>query len=192
MVLKTGFLAAALCSAVFSVFAQPSPALAQISTEDVAVSPKSPWGEFTVVEDGAGSAPAVESNRQPVWAKILLWIPNRVMDAVDMVRVDVGAGVSAGAVARFSKYGQVGYRQMSPFSLRAGLFGRRPPVMVETSNEFGIGPGYVNSKDRKVCPGEFGLGLDFLLGGYIGICTEEMVDFAAGLFFVDVMDDDIK
>jgi hypothetical protein len=80
---------------------------------------------------------------------------------------------------------------MMPVSVRGGLFGREVPVLVESSNEFGVGPLYVNSADRKVCTGELGLGLDiFLIGGYGGICVEEVADFVAGIFFLDLRDDD--
>ncbi len=152
---------------------------------ETGVSPKKPWGEFTIVEE--------EDQDTPWWSPVLLWIPNRILDAYDVFRIDAGVGPAVGGVLRLSKQGQMGYRQISPFSLRVGAFGRNSPVKVETSNEFGIGPGYVASKDRQVCPGEIGLGLDVLLvGGYAGICSDELLDFVAGIFFFDVKDDDIR
>ncbi len=151
---------------------------------EAAASPKKPWGEFTVVE---------ETDSLPWWQHVLLWVPNRFLDLIDVFRFDVGAGVSYGAVARISKYGQVGYRDMAPMSLRIGDFGRDYPVLVERSSEFGIGPGYFDSKDRKICPGEVGVGADvFLVGAYGGICVEELLDFVAGIFFLDIMGDDFK
>lgn len=173
-------LLAAACAAA------PSPSLADSKdgTSNAAVSPKAPWGDFKVVE-----RPAPYST----WERVLLWFPNRIVDLLDVFRVDVGVGPAAGGVVRVSRYGQAGYRTMSPGSLRVGLFGRRAPVLVESSNEFGIGPAYVESKDRKVCAGEIGLGLDALIvGGYAGICLEELADFALGIFTIDLMDDDIK
>lgn len=161
-----------------------STALAQQDGSEVGVSPKAPWGEFTISEE--------EEKGTPVWTQILLWIPNRIMDAWDIFRIDIGAGPAVGGVVRLSEHGQMGYREISPFSVRVGAFGRSAPVKVETANEFGIGPGYVSSKDRKVCPGEVGIGLDLVIGGYVGICADELLDFAAGIFFLDVKDDDIK
>lgn len=150
---------------------------------EVAASPKEGWGDFPIVEEPAP---------RPVWQKLILWVPNRIMDLIDVFRVDVGVGPAFGAVARVTKYGQVGYRSMSPGSLRIGDFGREAPVMLESSNEFGIGPGFVKSKDRKVCYAEVGAGADlFVAGAYAGICGEELVDFIAGLFFLDTMHDDI-
>lgn len=154
------------------------------SDREVAASPKQPWGDFTLVEEKEG---------YPWWQDVLLWVPNRLADLIDVVKIDVGAGPAYGGVVRLTKYGQVGYRSMSPTSVRVGNFGRKAPVLVESSNEFGVGPSYVNSKDRKVCPGEFGVGADLLIvGAYGGICVEELVDFAAGLLFIDLMDDDFK
>lgn len=158
---------------------------AQDDPSEVGVSPKNPWGEFTISEE--------EEKGPPIWTQVLLWIPNRIMDAWDIFRVDVGVGPAAGGVLRLSKQGQMGYREIAPFSLRVGAFGRNAPIKVETASEFGIGPGYVSSKDREVCPGELGLGLDVLLvGGYAGVCSDELLDFVAGIFFFDVKDDDIK
>ena len=147
-------------------------------------SPKPGWGEFQVVE---------EDTSLPWWQQVLLWPVNRVVDLWDVFRVDAGAGFTFGGVVRLTKYGQVGYRSMSPGALRIGDFGRDWPVIIETSNEFGIGPGYISSKDREICKAEFGAGIDlFIVGGYMGICGEELIDFVSGIFFLDTMDDDIR
>ncbi len=149
----------------------------------VPTSPKEGWSKLEPIEQGEGS---------PVWSQILLWIPNRVLDLIDVFRVDVGVGPSFGAVVRVTKYGEVGYRQMAPASLRVGDFGRQMPFLLETSNEFGVGPAYVNSADRHVCPGEIGLGAYLLVAGaYGGVCVDEFADFIAGIFFIDLKDDDI-
>lgn len=154
------------------------------TADEVAVSPKPGWGDFTVV---------AEKEERPWWQKTLLWFPNRLLDIIDIVKIDAGVGPSFGAVVRVTKYAQVGYRGMSPLSLRFGGFGRNPPFLAESSNEFGIGPGYVNSKDREICKGELGAGVDLLLfGAYIGFCPEELVDFIGGIFTFDIMDDDFK
>lgn len=148
-------------------------------------SPKSPWGEFALDEASA-------EEREPWWAQVLLWVPNRVMDLVDVFRVDVGAGPTFGAVARVTKYGQVGFRSVAPLSVRVGAFGRQFPALIEHSSEMGIGPAYLESKDRKVCDAEVGVGADLIVGAYGGICIDELLDFAAGLFFIDLKDDDLR
>ncbi len=169
--------------------AAPCPAQEERAGEEdeteVATSPKSAWGDFTIEE--------VDESESPLWSQILLWFPNRFLDLWDVFRVDLGVGPAVGGVIRLSKPAQLGYRTVAPFSFRVGDFGRRMPFLVETSNEFGIGPAYVNSKDRKVCKGEIGAGLDvFLVSGYAGFCAEELADFVAGIFFLDVMDDDYR
>ena len=154
-----------------------------IAQEDDAVprSPKHGWGEFEVVEEEGPPSTTLQ---------ILYWLPNRIADAIDIFRVDVGAGPAIGAVGRISKWGQFGYRQMMPTSIRLGVFGREAPYLVESSNEFGLGPFYEESKDREVCPGEVGIGADLFLGAYMGICVEEVFDFVGGIFTLDMREDD--
>ena len=125
--------------------------------------------------------------------KIFYYLPNRLLDIYDIFRVDAGLGPSFGAVLRITQYGQVGYRVMSPVSLRAGLRGRDFPVFIESSNEFGAGPAFVSSDDRYVTPIEIGLGADLLLAGaYAGISLDEIWDFIAGVFTFDPAGDDIR
>jgi hypothetical protein len=179
-----------VCSAVVLSFAtQILPALAQdlevapTTPEFVPTSPKEAWGDLEAVEINDGT---------PWWAEVLLYIPNRVLDLIDVFRIDVGIGASVGGVVRVTKYAQGGYRQMLPVSLRVGDFGRQFPVVVETSTEIGISPAFKQSADRDVCDAELGLGLDlFLLGGYGGVCLDEVADFVGGIFLVDFKGDDL-
>ncbi len=188
-------LRALCCAFVCLSLLPPSPGLADPSTstvkekdlvtpkDGVTASPKPGWGDFEVVEKDLS---------KPWWQQVLLWPVNRVLDVIDVVKFDVGVGTSFGGVARVTKYGQVGYRSVSPASLRVGNFGRRAPVMVESSNEFGAGPAFIASKDRDICKAEFGLGLDLFVGGYVGICGDEVIDLVSGIFFLDTSDDDIR
>jgi hypothetical protein len=148
-----------------------------------AVSPKPGWGDFQVSEEPI----------RPAWQTALLWLPNRFLDLIDVVRVDAGVGPAVGGVVRVTKWGQAGYRQMMPSSARLGVFGRETPFMLESANEMGVGPAFKQSKDREVCSGEIGLGLDlFIVGGYAGICGDQLLDFFAGLAFFDPSHDDLK
>lgn len=145
-----------------------------------AVSPKAGWQQFP---------PELEEREW--WMDALLWFPNRLLDFIDIFRVDVGVGSAYGASIKITEHGQAAYRKMVPFSVRVGAFGRQAPIMVETSDEIGIGSYMQKSLDRQVCPGEVGVGGDLLLvGAYGGICLDEFGDFLAGLFFFDLMDDD--
>jgi hypothetical protein len=166
-----------------------SPTLAQPASSErgytdlVPASPKEPWADFKPIQENEGT---------PWWAEALLWIPNRVIDFIDIFRVDVGVGPAAGGVVRFTEYGQAGFRMMMPASIRIGDFGRALPVRVESSNEIGISPAFKQSKDRDVCPGEVGAGADlFIIGAYGGVCLDEVIDFVAGVFFLDPKDDDM-
>ena len=149
----------------------------------VPTSPKEPWGNLGPTQVNEGT---------PWWSEVLLYIPNRVMDLIDVFRVDVGVGSSIGGVVRVTKYAQAGYRQMAPVSLRVGDFGRQFPALVETSNEIGISPAFKQSADREVCEGEIGLGADVLLvGAYGGVCLDELADFIGGIFLIDFKGDDL-
>ena len=65
-------------------------------------------------------------------------------------------------------------------------------MLVETSNEIGVSPGFKQSADRDVCSAEIGLGGDLLIvGAYGGICLDELADFVGGLFLIDFKDDDM-
>lgn len=180
-------IAAALCLLTVAVTqhtcqAQPVPIPSQVG-DLVPTSPKEAWGDLGAIQSGDGS---------PWWSEVLLYIPNRILDLIDVFRVDVGVGASVGAVVRVTEYAQVGYRQMAPVSLRVGDFGRQFPVLVETSNEIGVSPAFKQSADREVCKAEVGLGGDLLIvGAYGGICLDELADFVGGLFLIDFKDDDM-
>ncbi|MCB0318938.1 MAG: hypothetical protein KDD56_09285, partial [Bdellovibrionales bacterium] len=131
-------------------------------------SPKAPWGEFSVVE---------EKGEYPAWAQVLLWFPNRILDAIDIFRFDVGIGASTGAVVRVTEHVQGGYREVQPGSLRLGLAGRKMPVFIEKSDEKGFLNSFQQSQERDICEGEIGVGIDIFAGVYAGICVDEVVDF---------------
>lgn len=141
-------------------------------------------------KSGRGALPA-DPERHTAAAAVLLYIPNRLLDLLDVFRADVGAGPTTGGVVRLSRFVQAGMRSVAPFSLRAGLRGRKVPLFLESSSEFGISPAWVASKDRDVGDFEVGAGLDlFVIGAYAGVDLGEAFDFVLGLVGVDVADDD--
>ncbi len=124
-------------------------------------------------------------------SKVLLWVPNRVVDFIEIFRVDVGVGPALGAVVRVTDYGKIGARVVTPISLRVGLFGRNWPFLIEHSNELGVGPLYLESGEREVTPLEVGAGFDFFLfGAYAGVSFDEAADFLSGIIGEDISDDD--
>lgn len=122
----------------------------------------------------------------------LLYIPNRVLDILDIVRFDVGVGPAVGGVIRVTPYAQAGARFMMPLSVRAGLRGRKSPVFIEHTSEVGVGPLYLDSSQRKATPLEIGAGVDlFLFGVYFGISVDSIFDAVLGFVGVDISDDDL-
>ena len=96
-----------------------------------------------------------------------------------------------GAAVRVTRWGQLGYRSQSPGMLRLGGFGRDWPAFVETNNEIGAGSAFSETADRNLCDGIVGAGADlFIVGGHVGVCPEEILDFVLGIFLIDIMDDD--
>ena len=87
--------------------AQPLPLPPQVG-DLVPTSPKEAWGDLGAIQSGEGS---------PWWSDVLLYIPNRVLDLIDVFRVDVGVGASVGSVVRVTEYAQLGYRRMAPLSI---------------------------------------------------------------------------
>jgi len=169
------FVSFTLNNLAFSISTPPS---------KLTASPKMAWGDFYVDKK------ITETSWQ---RQTLLYLPNRFLDLVDALKFDLGAGFSFGGTAKVTKYGQIGFRSLNPFSFRVGNFGRDYPFLFETSNEFGLPLFYSESKDRTVCDTEIGLGLDlFLFGGYLGICTQEALDFFSGIFLLDINDDDLE
>ena len=152
-------------------------------------SPLAPWFKSVF----GGEKQEVEKAPEPsLGRKILLWLPNRVLDLVDSVKLDLGVGLASGAVLRVTESAQIGYRDMDPASARIGNFGRRAPFLLERSNEFGVGSDLGTDPGRSICPGELGLGLDLLfVGAYLGVCVDEVFDFTLGLVGVDPKEDDL-
>lgn len=131
----------------------------------------------------------VSESEQSFLSAVLLYIPNRVFDLVDIFKVDVGLGPAAGVVGRFSRYGQVGYRYVEP-SYRLGIRGRRFPYFVERHTESGAGGDFNQTPNRYVTPYELGLGADLGVGAYVGVSFDELWDFVTGFVLYDPKQDD--
>lgn len=131
--------------------------------------------------------------------KIVMYIPNRILDVFDIVRLRVRVGPGFAADARATKVASafVG----SYVSVYAGLPGprNRPlpklPVGFESQNGVqasvvdatvtgGIGPDYG--------PAEIGVGVHALIVGFdVGVEPLEIVDLLAGFFCIDLTKDDL-
>ncbi len=153
---------------------------------------------FVIPGTPAHAAERVSRDEHSLGRKLLFYIPNRVLDLFDMVRVRlrIGPGLAAGVRATEPLSVYVG----SYASVYAGLPGprQRPwlpiPVGLETHTgvtasvadatlDAGIGPDY--------SPTEIGASLHLLLvGADVGFDPMEIVDFLAGFILLDPRGDD--
>lgn len=153
-----------------------------------------------MIEAEPPDAPSeLEEEGPTLFVDALLYLPNRVFDLLDVVRCRARIGPGVAASARVTEVAQVFAGSYA--SVFAGMPGprlrRRPklPVGLESHNgasvsiadatvDGGIGPDY--------SPTEVGLGFHILLLGVdIGFDPVEIVDFVAGIFTVDLRDDDL-
>ena len=172
-------LSIAVCA---SLLLSPRAVMAQsLAPDEVEISPLQGWDEVPPAQP-----------ETPLLISIISWLPNRIADAWDIFRVDAGVGPAYGGTIRMTRHLQASYREFEPGSLRVGAMGRRAPIMWEHSDESGVAPvDFSPSTQRDVCTYEIGVGVELLAGGaYMGFCPEEVVDFVAGIFFLDTEDDD--
>lgn len=147
----------------------------------------------------AAPARADDGGAIDVVHKIVFYIPNRVFDLVDIVRVRarVGPGVAVGARATEAADVYLG----SYTSVYAGLPGPRNgreiplPAWVETKSgiEASVAdPSLEGTFGPDYGPTEFGVSLHaILLGADVGIDPVEIADFIVGLVNLDLRKDDL-
>lgn len=133
-------------------------------------------------------------------SKILLYIPNRIFDFLDIFRIRARVGPGFGASVRVTKY--VATYLGAYATIYGGLPGPRmrkmprSPIGFETYNgatlsvldgtwDGGFGPDY--------SPSEIGVGIQLAVVGIdIGIDPVEIADFFAGILMFDIRDDDFE
>jgi hypothetical protein len=130
---------------------------------------------------------AVEREETPL-ERLVLYVPNRLLDVFDIVNVSVAVGPGFGLMARASRLLNLGYDNYSV--IRVGMNKRRFPAWDETVDEWGIGPYYDGGTNPRA-PGEVGVTLHpFIAGAELGLDPLSMVDFLGGFFFIDLESDD--
>ena len=129
---------------------------------------------------------------------VIMYIPNRIFDLLDIVRlrVRVGPGLSAGVRATEVADLFVG----SHATVYAGLRGSRGtpeipwPIGLEKNEGFEISIADVTDEDKNapcVDPLEISLQAQALAAGvYVGIEIFEILDFVTGILFLDLQGDD--
>lgn len=121
---------------------------------------------------------------------VLYYVPNRVLDFIDIGRASIGIGCGFGFNVRATELAEIGYGQYS--TTRFGLKGRVMPVYDEKINEAGFGfLGYVNGCLQRD-PSEIGADLHLgVIGVQAAVSLVEAVDFVAGFALIDLQGDDL-
>lgn len=121
---------------------------------------------------------------------VLYYVPNRVLDAIDIGRASVGIGSGFGFNVRATELAEIGYGQYS--TTRFGMKGRVMPVYDEKIDEAGIGfLGWVNGCLQRD-PSEVGADLHLgVIGVQAAVSLVEAVDFVAGFALIDLQSDDL-
>jgi len=142
-----------------------------------------------------GREKAAPSEKKRTTYPVLMYLPNRIFDLLDIVRlrVRVGPGISVGVRATKPASAFAGFHS----TLFAGLPGPRGkaeiPFPVGLDVRGGAQASVVDLSSKAVYydPLEVGFELQpFILGLNIGIGVFEILDFATGFLFVDLQDDD--
>ena len=127
--------------------------------------------------------------------KILFYIPDRVFDVLDIIRLRlrVGPGISVGVRATKPASAFLG----THLTVWAGLHGPRGkrwlplPVGFEARSGAQVSVADLAKSGTYYGPLEIGFETQlFLLGPNVGVAPFELIDFVAGIFFIDLQNDD--
>ncbi|MBN2107796.1 MAG: hypothetical protein JW832_10255 [Deltaproteobacteria bacterium] len=136
-----------------------------------------------------------KSDKKRTKHPILMYLPNRIFDLMDIfrVRVRVGPGISAGVRATTPVSVFVGFHR----SVFAGLPGPRGkakipwPAGIENRGGAQVSVVDLSTKETYYDPLEIGLEAHPLIVGFnFGIGVFELLDFATGFLFIDLQRDD--
>ncbi len=138
-----------------------------------------------------------ESSGPPFLVQAAMWIPNRVLDALEIVRVGVGVGPGIGVDLRATELAQLS--AMSGFGAGIGWQGRwHPPVLLDSRAFVAVGPltiGATSSNPLTAWKRTFWEvrveAHAALVLAEVAVDFAEVWDFLAGIVFVDPAHDDI-
>lgn len=159
--------------------------------------------ELTASEE-TEKAPLVEEDEydgkrdeRSVFGHVLFYIPNRLLDLIDIVRLRVRVGPGFGFSVRATKAVQLNISSYA--TVYAGLPGPRQrrtprmPIGLETYSGLALSLLELDIKpfSPDYSPTEFGVGGQLMVVGVdAGIDPYEIIDFLAGLVFLDLQNDD--
>jgi len=153
---------------------------------------------FAYEEDEEEQPYTTDDDEESIWYSIAVYLPNRVLDLLDIVRLraKVGPGLAAGV--RVTNVAELYLG--SYVSVYAGLPGPRQrvlplsPIGLESHNGVAFGPFAASANmgaGPDYSPTEIGLGLHAVVAGVdLGIDPVEIIDFIGGVFLFDIRDDD--
>jgi hypothetical protein len=148
------------------------------------VPPNLPQEEGSEVEEEAS-----------VWGTVLLYIPNRIIDALDMARAGVNVGPGIGFDARVTKFARL--QLISDTSVGVGYQTlRHLPVCVRSQAKLGIA--FLSTPSWDILNwyyGDYDVRLELyllLVGAHVAVDLGEVVDFVGGIFTWDPMQDDFR
>jgi hypothetical protein len=129
--------------------------------------------------------------------KVVSYLPNRVFDLCDVVRLRARFGTGFAAGARVTRY--VPFFVGDYGAVWVGLPGPRGrpslPLPIGTEHQAGVEVGPMAAGNQKHAPlygkGEIGAGgMLYLVGADVGVDPYEVVDFLAGFALIDFAHDD--
>ena len=133
---------------------------------------------------------AVQAKCYNAWDIVLYYVPNRVLDFVDIFRLNIGIGCGWGFNVRATELAEIGYGSYE--TTRFGMKGRVLPVYEENIQEGGVAfLGYINGCLQRD-PTEVGADLHIgVIGAQAAVSLAEAADFIVGFILVDLQQDDL-
>jgi hypothetical protein len=189
-----GFFLVILSVSIFMMLSA-SPQSCYASVDDTPIIAQAGALETTPPVAGEQQERVGKSDKGRTTHPILMYLPNRIFDLLDIVRlrVRVGPGISAGVRATKPVSAFAGFHS----TLFAGLPGPRGraeipwPVGIDARGGVQASVVDLSSKETYYDPLEVGVEVQPLIVGFnIGIGVFEILDFATGFLFIDLQDDD--
>ncbi len=128
------------------------------------------------------------ADAEEVTRNIANYLPNLLMDFIDIFKLNIGVGNGAGADLRFTRLLEGGIGKYD--AKRYGLNGRDNPVFDESIEEQGVGILGITIGELDRDPYEIGLTLHTEGGFEIAGNVRSLADFITGIVLIDIEGDD--
>lgn len=134
-----------------------------------------------------------DEEEESLIGKILLYIPNRICDAVEIVRAGVNVGFGIGLDARATWVAKAVF--INDMSVGVGFQGfRHLPVCLRAHSQIGVGP----IKTPSLSPLDWAINdydirfevFVLIVGAHAAVDLEAILDLVTGFLFFDISEDD--